>query len=30
MLLALNTGDVARITSLMADIAHRVVPHLGD
>ena len=30
ILLALNSGDIARITALMADIADKVVPHLGD
>ena len=28
MLLALNSGDIASITTLMADIAHKVAPHL--
>jgi alkanesulfonate monooxygenase SsuD/methylene tetrahydromethanopterin reductase-like flavin-dependent oxidoreductase (luciferase family) len=29
IVLALNSGDMAGITALMADIAHRVMPHLG-
>jgi alkanesulfonate monooxygenase SsuD/methylene tetrahydromethanopterin reductase-like flavin-dependent oxidoreductase (luciferase family) len=29
IVLALNSGDMASITALMADIAHRVMPQLG-
>jgi probable F420-dependent oxidoreductase len=30
IVLALNSGDLASITALMADIAQKVMPHLGD
>ncbi len=30
IVLALNSGDITSITTLMADIAQRVVPHLRD
>jgi hypothetical protein len=30
IVLALNSGDITSITTLMADIGQRVVPHLRD